>query len=141
MRWRLPGLTIGALCLSWLLAAGVARGGEAEDPEKLIQQAVELRRKGDNARAYGYLKRAFDLARTPRSAAQLGLVEHALGRYAEAEVHLGEALATSDPWVAENRSRLESSRAFVRSNLGRVEVVGAPDDATVSVGSDPSVKI
>ena len=136
----LSGPTIGALCLASLLAAGVARAAD-EDPEALIQQAVELRRKGDNARAYGYLKRAYDLARTPRSAAQLGLVEHALGRYPDAEVHLGEALATSDPWVGENRSRLESSRNFVRSKLGRVEIVGAPGDATVSVGTDPAFKV
>ncbi len=136
----LTGPTIGALCLAWLLVAGVARAAD-EDPEALIQQAVELRRKGDNARAYGYLKRAYDLARTPRSAAQLGLVEHALGRYPDAEVHLGEALATSDPWVGENRSRLESSRNFVRSKLGRVEIVGAPGDATVSVGTDPAFKV
>ena len=139
MRW-FTGPTIGALCLALLLAAGVARAAD-EDPETLIQQAVELRRKGDNARAYGYLKRAYDLARTPRSAAQLGLVEHALGRYPDAEVHLGEALATSDPWVGENRSRLESSRNFVRSKLGRVEIVGAQGDATVSVGTDPAVKV
>jgi len=134
------GPTIGALCLASLLVAGVARAAD-EDPEALIQQAVELRRKGDNARAYGYLKRAYDLARTPRSAAQLGLVEHALGRYPDAEVHLGEALATSDPWVGENRSLLESSRKVVRSKLGRVEIVGAPGDATVSVGTDPAFKV
>jgi hypothetical protein len=140
MRW-FTGSTIGALCLVSLLAAGVARAADVEDPEALIQQAVELRRKGDNARAYGYLKRAYDIARTPRSAAQLGLVEHALGRYADAEVHLGEALATSDPWVGENRARLESSRNFVRSKLGRVEILGAPGDATVSVGTDPAIKV
>ena len=40
------GPTIGALCLAWLLAAGVARAAD-EDPEALIQQAVELRRKGE----------------------------------------------------------------------------------------------
>lgn len=142
MRW-FTGPTIGALCLVCvvsLLAAGVARAAD-EDPEALIQQAVELRRKGEHARAYGYLKRAYDIARTPRSAAQLGLVEHALGRYADAEVHLAEALATSDPWVGENRARLESSRNFVRSKLGRVEILGAPGEATVSVGTDPAFKV
>ena len=101
-----------------LLVTGVARAAD-EDPEALIQQAVELRRKGDNARAYGYLKRAYDLARTPRSAAQLGLVEHALGRFPDAEVHLGEALATgrsvgrgeSIPAGVESRGRAQQARS------------------------------
>ena len=56
MRW-FTGPTIGALCLASLLAVGVARAAD-EDAEALIQQGVELRRKGDSARAYGYLKRA-----------------------------------------------------------------------------------
>jgi hypothetical protein len=132
---------VGALGVAWLLAAAPVRAADVEDPEALIQQANELRRKGDNARAYGYLKRAYEIAHTARSAAQLGLVEHALGRWADAEVHLGEALATSDPWVAENRPRLESSRSVVRSKLGRVEVAGAPAGATVSVGNDPAIKL
>jgi hypothetical protein len=123
MRW-FKGRTIDALCVAPLLAADVARAAD-EDSETLIQQAVEPRRKGEHTRAYRYLKRAYDLARTPRSAAQLGLVEHARGPYSDAEVLLGEALATSDPWVGQNRPRLESSRNFVRSKLGRVEIVGA----------------
>jgi hypothetical protein len=140
-RPRKAGLAaIGALIVG-CLAAGLARGADVEEPETLIQQANELRRKGDNARAYGYLKRAYDIARTPRSAAQLGLVEHALGRYAEAEVHLGEALASGDPWVQANRARLESSRSFVRSKLGKVEITGAPADATVTVGTDVPIKL
>jgi hypothetical protein len=53
-----------------------------EEPEALIRQGVELRRKGQNALAQGYFKRAYAIAHTPRSAAQLGLVEHALGYFA-----------------------------------------------------------
>jgi hypothetical protein len=128
-----------ALIVGCVVAGGTAAAADAEGPETLIQQAIELRRKGDHARAYGYLRRAYDLARTPRSAAQLGLVEHALGRYAEAERHLGEALATADPWVQANRARLESSRNFVRSKLGKIEIAGAGAGATVAVGSDPPI--
>jgi len=132
---------VAALLVACSLPVATARADVAADPETLIQQANELRRKGDNARAYGYLKRAYELAPTPRSAAQLGLVEHALGRYADAEVHLGEALATADPWVQTNRPRLESSRSFVRGKLGKVEITGAPADASVAVGTDPSIKL
>jgi hypothetical protein len=109
---------------------------ESEEPEALIKQGVALRRNGDDARAYGYFKRAYDLAQTPRSAAQLGLVEQALSRFVEAQKHLSEALATKDAWVEQNRASLESSRTFVRGRLGKVQITGAPADATVAVGSD-----
>jgi hypothetical protein len=45
----------------------------SEDPEVLIRVGNDFRRKGDNKRAEGYLKRAYEIAHTPRSAAQLGL--------------------------------------------------------------------
>ena len=123
-----------------VFAAGLARSAQAqvtEEPEALIKQGISLRRKGDDRRAQGYLKRAYDLAKTPRSAAQLGLVEQALGQFADAQIHLSEALATKDPWVQENRAQLEESRNFVRSKLAKVAITGAPGDATIAVGSDP----
>jgi hypothetical protein len=123
-----------------VFAAGLARSAQAqetEEPEALIKQGISLRRKGDDRRAQGYLKRAYDLAKTPRSAAQLGLVEQALGQFADSQIHLSEALATKDAWVQENRAQLEESRNFVRSKLAKVAITGAPGDATIAVGSDP----
>jgi hypothetical protein len=123
-----------------VFAAGLARSAQAQEtekPEALIKQGISLRRKGDDRRAYGYLKRAYDLAKTPRSAAQLGLVEQALGQFADAQIHLSEALATKDAWVQENRVQLDESQNFVRSKLAKVAITGAPGDATIAVGSDP----
>src|SRR5512138_3799471 len=67
-----------------LLASSVAMA-ESEEPEALIRQGIELRRRGDDARAHGYFKRAYELSKTPRAAAQLGLVDQAVGRFAEAD--------------------------------------------------------
>jgi len=123
-----------------VFAAGLARSAQAqetEEPEALIKQGISLRRKGDDRRAQGYLKRAYDLAKTPRSAAQLGLVEQALGQFYDAQIHLSEALATKDAWVQDNRAQLEESRKFARSKLAKVEITGAPADATIAVGNDP----
>ena len=68
-------------------------------------------------------------------------MEHAVGRFADAEIHLGEALASQDPWVQANRASLESSRSYVRSQLGKVELTGAGADASVSVGSGAPIKL
>ena len=124
-----------------LVAALPTPAPAAEDPEALIRQGNDLRRRGEDKRAHGYLKRAYELARTPRSAAQLGLVEQAVGYFAEAELHLSEALASKDAWVQEHRASLEEGRAFVRSKLAKIEIAGAPADATVAVGGDPPFKL
>jgi hypothetical protein len=124
-----------------VLAAGSAQAQETEEPEALIKQGIALRRKGDDTRAQGYLKRAYDLAKTPRSAAQLGLVEQALGQFADAQTHLSEALASKDAWVHQNRNLLEESRTFVRRKLGKVEITGAPADATIAIGSESPVAL
>jgi hypothetical protein len=109
-----------------LLAAFAAPVFADEEPETLIRQGVEMRRRGDNVRAHGYFKRAYDIAHTARSAAQLGLVEQALQYFADAEQHLTEALSNSDAWVEQNRQILEESRRVVRTHLGTVDVRGAP---------------
>jgi hypothetical protein len=111
------------------LLASVAAGDETED---LIQQGVELRHQGRDREALELFARAHLAAPTPRSAAQLGLAEQALGRWVDAEQHLRAALAADDPWVAENREPLEASLAFVAQHLAELEVIGPPG-ATLSV--------
>jgi hypothetical protein len=110
----------------------------AEDPEALIRQGVELRKAGEDARAEGYFRRAYQLAATPRTAAQLGLVELALSDYIHAEEHLSEALAHQDAWIREHLAALTESRATARRNLFHVELVGAPPNATVALDGTPS---
>jgi hypothetical protein len=113
----------------------------ADDPEALIRIGNELRRKGDDKRAEGYIKRAYEIGHTPRAAAQLGLVELSLGRSLEAAELLTIAIDSDDAWVADHRSTLEASRAKARTHLVGVELVGAPRDATAVFADKTSAKV
>ena len=73
------------------------------------------------------------MAHTPRTAAQLGLIEQSLERFRLAEAHLSEALAAADPWVDQNRPRLEETRDRARSRLGRIELRGAIPGTKVAI--------
>jgi len=110
-----------------------AEDGQAQ-AEKLIRHGVELRRRHDDEAAVREFQKAYDLVRSPRAAAQLGLAEQALGRWEDAERHVDEALRTpTDAWVAKNRATLEESLGTIQAHLGRVEVIGDPAGAEVSV--------
>jgi hypothetical protein len=112
-----------------------------EDPETLIKQGVELRRRHDDLRAEGYFRRAYNIARTPRSAAQLGLVEMALKSYAETERYLSEALSTPDGWIDAHRQTIEETLKAARTHLLGVELTGAPADASVTLPGREAVKL
>jgi hypothetical protein len=132
-------LVAGALVAGTTLAAPSAFA--ADGTEDLIRQGIELRRKGDDIRAEGYFKLAYKAAQTPRSAAQLGLVELALDKHLEANFYLTEALESDDAWVQKSHSVLEDGRTRARSHLGEVDLVGVPAGATVSVGSRTPVAV
>jgi hypothetical protein len=132
--WR---IFLASLGIAWCASTSVL-AAPAEDPEALIKTGNELRRRGDDVRAEGYFQRAYQLAHTPRSEAQLGLVELALGRFKIAEDHLSEALAADDAWVQGHKAALGASRAKARAKLLGVELIGAPRDATV-VSADGTV--
>jgi hypothetical protein len=127
-----------------LFLVGVPRPGSAaerEDFDELIHRGVELRRQGNDAKAEEVLRRAYGMAQTPRAAAQLGLVEFALGKYGDAERHLSEALASHEPWIEGHRELLEKSRTEIRQRLVAVEVVGAAPDAAVALGDGRSIPL
>jgi hypothetical protein len=132
-----------ALALTFLIAfsASTAFGAAAEDPEQLIKLGNDLRRKGDDARAHGYFQRAYEIGRTPRTAAQLGLADQSVGEYLAAEEHLSEALETGDPWVREHRQTLQGARATVREHLGQISLVGLPADATLAIAGGAPRKV
>ncbi len=110
------------------------RPSGAAEAEALIRQARELREAGKDARAYPLLQKAYEAETTPRTAAQLGLVEIQLGYWIQAERHLTESLsARRDPWVASNRADLEASLSRAKAAIGEVTVKGTPAGATVSV--------
>ena len=129
------------LCVVPVLGSAVARAAESDNPENLIRVGNDLRRKGDDLRAFGYLQRAFELSGTPRAAAQLGLVEQALGRFADSESHLTLCLSSNDAWVDANRKNLDASRASGRKHLGQVKVTEVPAGTTVAVGERPPERL
>jgi hypothetical protein len=137
-RW-LPRLVFAA---ALGLAASPARAQRAaDDPEVLIKDGVALRKQGEDAKAHGYFQRAYDLAHTPRTAAQLGLCDLAVGRWIEAEVHLGESLDSSDPWVNNQRAALDQGRAKARAKLGKVVISGAAPGSTVTATGRPPTRL
>jgi hypothetical protein len=107
---------------------------QSEQAEALIREATELRRQKHDERALPLYEKAYSLSRTPRTAAQLGLVEMALGYWIDSEKYLTEALASPDhPWIAKNFSALRGALATVEAKIGQVVVTGTPPGASVSV--------
>ncbi len=107
----------------------------ATDPaELMIRSGVELRRQGRNEDALPKFQGAYELSRSSRAAAQLGLCEQTLEMWEEAEQHLSEALlGQSDPWVTRNRKVLEEARARGRENLVSVQLLVEPAEAMITV--------
>jgi hypothetical protein len=69
----------------------------------------------------------------PRTLAQIGMAEQALGRWADAEAHLTDAMkSTTNPWIVKNRELLEQSLANVAGHLGSIAVDG-PKGATLEI--------
>jgi hypothetical protein len=130
---RRTALVVG-LSIGWTSAiAPPARAADAAE-DMLNKEGVEARRRNDDAVAWEIFRRAYDLHQSPRSAAQMGLAEIALGRWTDAELHLEEALrADGDPWVRKNRQVLGASLDRVRNQFGSLQVLGNPSGAEVVV--------
>ncbi|MDB4981397.1 MAG: hypothetical protein JWM82_2149, partial [Myxococcales bacterium] len=118
-----------------------AAPSEPEDFDQLIHRGVQLRKQGDDRGAEELIHRAYNISKTPRAAAQLGLVEYALGHFEASEGHLSEALEAHEPWIEAHRKVLEDSLSDVRKKLARIEVVGAPPGTTVVLGDGRSLAL
>jgi hypothetical protein len=103
--------------------------------EELIMQGLELRRAGRDIDALAKFEAAYKLLKTPRAAAQWGLCLQAVARWSEADPLLSEALTSAaDPWIKKNRGTLKDSLETVKSHVGRIEIVGDPAGAIVTIG-------
>jgi hypothetical protein len=133
-RPRKRAATLGLALLACLLSA--TSPGLAADPaeDELNRQGVEARKREDDAAALEYFRKAYALHHSPRAAAQMGLAEIALGRWADAETHLQEALASpNDPWIQKNQQVLRSSLERVQDQFGTLQILGSPAGAQVVV--------
>ena len=125
------------IMVATLLLSGLssARAWGADRLDQLIQDGLAARRAHDDQGAYSLLSEAYNLSHAPRAAAQLGFCEQALGRWLDAETHLTEALRASatEAWVVKNRAPIEQSLATVKTQIARIDIVGEPAGAEVSI--------
>ena len=106
----------------------------AEDVEAIIRQANDLRKGGDDQGALPLLLRAYQLDPSPRTAIQLGLVEWAIGRWADADRHLTEGLKAPDhPFIRKNRETIVSALRVAKEKIGSLDIQGEPAGAEVLV--------
>jgi len=105
-----------------------------DSAELMIRTGVELRRQGRNQDALPKFQGAYELSRSSRAAAQLGLCEQTLKMWEDAEQHLSEALlGQSDIWVTRNRKVLEDALSKGRENLASVQLAVRPPEAMISI--------
>jgi hypothetical protein len=134
-RGRVLGTALG---LSILSAAAGAHGDPAV-VEDLIRKGNEHRTKGEDQWALPLFQKAYDIERSPRTAAQLGLVEAALGYWLASERHLQEALtSTRNPWLLRFEKQIRTTLAHVQASIGEVMVTGSPHGAEVLVNGQPA---
>ena len=130
-----------ATFLASVLALGAAparAATEAEQAEALIRQGVKLRASDSAALALPLFEQAYQVSRSPRTAAQLGLCELELGYWVAADRYLTEALAAPDhPWVARNKGTLKKSLETARANIGELALVLSPANAEVLLNHKP----
>ncbi len=121
--------------IAFLAAASTTPVARAQsNVEADLARGVALRRQGQDQAALEVFQAAWRSSRAPRALAQVALAEHALGRWVEAEEHLVEALGgTSDAWVRNRLSVLQSALTEIRQHVGRLDISGRPVGAEVVV--------
>ena len=136
---RFSTVAAAALAAFAALAAAPARAAtDVEEAEALIREGVKLRGRDNAAQALPLFEKAYQISRTPRTAAQLGLCELELGYYAAAERYLTEALAAPDhPWIAKNKATLKKPLELARANTGELALVVSTPGAEVLLNGKP----
>ena len=129
--------TLRAAAVAFLIVAhlspALARPDDA-DPDVLIMRGLDLRRAGRSADALALFRRAYEASPSPRTLGQMGLVESSLQLWADAEAHLGAALATpNDAWVHRNRQFLDQASDRTKEHMGDLVITGPPG-TKVSLG-------
>jgi hypothetical protein len=117
-----------------VLLVVVSTPAVADEFDKLYSEGVELRRRHQDAEALDRFQRAHALKATPRTQAQIGFAEQALGRWVDAERDLKAALATADAWIEKNKTAIGRALATTDEHLGTLLIEGRPEGAEVRVG-------
>ncbi len=132
--------TLRAAAVALLLVVHLApalAGADEASPDVLIKRGLELRRAGRSADALALFRRAYEVAPSPRTLGQMGLVESSLQLWADAEAHLTAALATpEDGWVHRNHQFLQRATERAHEHMGDLLITGPPG-TKVSLGDTP----
>jgi tetratricopeptide (TPR) repeat protein len=123
------------ICLAFLSVAFLpraAQGAPTTATDGFLNQGITFMEKGDYKSALMEFRKADAENPTPRSVAQIGLAEQALGRWVDAETHITDALAhKNDIWINPRRVYLDKALVDVRSHLAHLLVTGIPAGAEV----------
>ena len=115
-----------------LVAQGGVSAAQVACDEEAVRAGNVLRRAGRDEEALERFRQAWEACHTLRARAQMALAEAALGRWLDADTHLGETLASGgDPWIERNRVQLEGVRAQVLEHIGYLELRGGVPGAEV----------
>lgn len=127
-----PGALLAAL-LTLSLAAPSRCGAQGTDARALLREGFAARRAQRDADALRAFESAWAVDGRASTLAQIGLAEHALGRWVDAERHLAACLSSDDPWVARNTAPLRASLAAVRAHLASLALDDGPAGAAVTL--------
>jgi hypothetical protein len=126
-------------------AAGTATASDIPPSvDDLAASGLRMRDEGRDEEALALFRRSFETSHQPRSLAQMGLAEQALGRFVPAERDIRSTLSSqNDPWIGLNRAVLEHALSVVSSHLAEVEVISNIPGSALwingsSVGTLPS---
>jgi hypothetical protein len=112
----------------------------AQTPDTLIDRGLAALRTGRYQAALDAFLEAQEISPGPRATAMVAQAQHALQRWADAELNYMEALAAAgDPWIQRNRAAIEKKLAEVRTQVGAVYISGPsppPPDAEVRINGD-----
>jgi hypothetical protein len=127
--------TLRAATIALILVVHVAPAhAGADDPDVLIMRGLDLRRAGRSADALALFRRAYEVAPSPRTLGQMGLVESSLQLWADADAHLLAALETpDDAWVHRNHQFLEQARERTKDHMGEL-LINGPPGTKISLG-------
>src|SRR5215471_9731537 len=132
-------LGVATLALFAALSAPARAATDADQAEALIREGVQLRAHDKAVDALSVFEKAYQISRTGRTAAQLGLCELDLGHFVAAERYLGEALTGPEhPWVKKNKPTLKKSLESARAGIGELALTISPPNAEVLVNHKPA---
>lgn len=130
-----------AVLIAFALLYVAPNAQAAPTADELVTQGVELRRARRDEEALAAFEQAHRIEATAATLAQIALAEQALGRFVEAERHLRESLAASEPWIEKRRAALEQALQVIQSRLGWLEVSSNVKGVTLWLDGEPVAEL